>query len=595
STLKVAALNMNGRGHDNPVNLDGKWHRLFDLIRDKRIDILALNETHLDDAGVAAIHERFGKRLALFNSPNPDNPCAREGVTVVMNKERTNVLDARVNVLVPGRAVMVTTAWHGNLTFTYLAIYAPNNRKENEKFWDVLYSKILTDDTLPIPDAMGGDTNLVEDPMDALPMRREHLGALRAFDRLVNTLQLIDGWRDHNKGRIGYTHRQSATGTQSRIDRIYASREAMSTSQNWDIETPNFKTDHKLVSMEITNPAAPHVGRGRATWPKHLIAGDKILNDEVKKKGLNFQSALTELNTGRRTRTDADNPQTLFKSFKDDIFLVCRERARVVVPRMKKEIDELKLRIRQVENDALLDEEEKLLSLAVLQEKLETLEIRRYEKIKTSARARNKLEGETPSKYWSNLAKGRAPRDTIARLRIPDTYPARFTTRSKDMAGIARKHHDELQRKFEFALTNEDHTKAIEYALAAADARIAEDDKAEMDAPFTEEEVRGAVRTAPQGKAAGINGIPAELWQELDRRYKADEAAERPAFNVVRCMAVVYNDIHEFGVADGSEFEQGWMCPLYKKKDRSDIVNYRPITLLNTDYKIFTKCLALRL
>ena len=37
------------------------------------------------------------------------------------------------------------------------------------------------------------------------------------------------------------------------------------------------------------------------------------------------------------------------------------------------------------------------------------------------------------------------------------------------------------------------------------------------------------------------------------------------------------------------------MCPLYKKKDRTEISNYRPITLLNTDYKILTKVLALQL
>ncbi|EPS95420.1 hypothetical protein FOMPIDRAFT_1054147 [Fomitopsis schrenkii] len=37
------------------------------------------------------------------------------------------------------------------------------------------------------------------------------------------------------------------------------------------------------------------------------------------------------------------------------------------------------------------------------------------------------------------------------------------------------------------------------------------------------------------------------------------------------------------------------MCPLYKKKDRREIANYRPITLLNSDYKIYTKVLAMRL
>lgn len=37
------------------------------------------------------------------------------------------------------------------------------------------------------------------------------------------------------------------------------------------------------------------------------------------------------------------------------------------------------------------------------------------------------------------------------------------------------------------------------------------------------------------------------------------------------------------------------MCPIFKKKDRSKIENYRPITLLNSDYKLLTKALSLQL
>jgi len=37
------------------------------------------------------------------------------------------------------------------------------------------------------------------------------------------------------------------------------------------------------------------------------------------------------------------------------------------------------------------------------------------------------------------------------------------------------------------------------------------------------------------------------------------------------------------------------MCPLFKKKDPTDISNYRLITLLNTDYKLLTKVLAIQL
>lgn len=44
-----------------------------------------------------------------------------------------------------------------------------------------------------------------------------------------------------------------------------------------------------------------------------------------------------------------------------------------------------------------------------------------------------------------------------------------------------------------------------------------------------------------------------------------------------------------------SFFALGWMCPLYKKKDRTEISNYRPIIILNTNYKLLTKVLGLQL
>lgn len=66
-------------------------------------------------------------------------------------------------------------------------------------------------------------------------------------------------------------------------------------------------------------------------------------------------------------------------------------------------------------------------------------------------------------------------------------------------------------------------------------------------------------------------------------------------FDIIAKLTILFMDIQTFGVEKNLEFTSGWMCLIYKKKDPSDISNYRPITLLNMDYKVLTKTLALQL
>jgi len=112
---------------------------------------------------------------------------------------------------------------------------------------------------------------------------------------------------------------------------------------------------------------------------------------------------------------------------------------------------------------------------------------------------------------------------------------------------------------------------------------------------LTQEEICQALKDLPDGKAAGIDGILHELWKALTARYENKKSLNQPKFNIVKCLTTLYNDIERHGIAPPSDFPKGWMCPLYKKGDMSEISNYHPITILNTDYKIMTRALTTRL
>jgi hypothetical protein len=107
-TLKIASLNMRGRGGD-------KWHYINQLLRDKKIGILALQETHLSDQLADSLEALYHNRIKIFHSCDPTTNNAK-GVTLVLNKELTNVHDIMVHELVPGRAIYLKYTWHADHT-----------------------------------------------------------------------------------------------------------------------------------------------------------------------------------------------------------------------------------------------------------------------------------------------------------------------------------------------------------------------------------------------------------------------------------------------------------------------------------------------
>lgn len=99
--------------------------------------------------------------------------------------------------------------------------------------------------------------------------------------------------------------------------------------------------------------------------------------------------------------------------------------------------------------------------------------------------------------------------------------------------------------------------------------------------PLTQEELSIAIKQLPAGKAPGVDSIPAEFYQAMWGDIDLD------IFNFVS------KSISQSHIAANLNISKIALLP--KSEDRSRIQNFRPISLLNTSYKIVAKVYANRM
>ena len=158
--------------------------------------------------------------------------------------------------------MLITIQWHANLVISILNIYAPNFPTKNGQFWEKVKTQLITW-RIPKPDSMIGDFNIVEDGINRLPCRHDNVLATEKLQELRNHLSLIDGWRTLSPNFKAYTHTQKPMMTKVRLDQRYATQRIVNTSLDWEIEESGIETHHELISVIVTNPVAPFIGKGR--------------------------------------------------------------------------------------------------------------------------------------------------------------------------------------------------------------------------------------------------------------------------------------------------------------------------------------------
>ncbi|KAG2140059.1 Endonuclease/exonuclease/phosphatase [Suillus clintonianus] len=315
-----------------------KWTVINQMMREKKIGILCLQETHLTTEHETQIDSLFSRRLVVLNSKDPDRPSCSAGVAFVINKEMINVSSAKLTTIIPGRAIALSINWHNEKKIRILNVYAPNNLNEHAEFWNRI-STLWTAKNLEHPDFVMGDFNLTEDPIDRAPARRENESATDALRDFRISLNVQDQWRHTFPNKRLFTF-SSNTNTFSRLDRIYSSPAHIDSLSDWQANPCAVPTDHQLVLVKFAPPGLPHVGKGRWSWPLGIIT-DKTLIENITRIGIESQLTIEQCATHR---TEQKNPQTEWEQFKEKITKTAKEIA-------KTQLAKINMRIKQLTKD----------------------------------------------------------------------------------------------------------------------------------------------------------------------------------------------------------------------------------------------------
>ncbi|KAF8895866.1 Endonuclease/exonuclease/phosphatase, partial [Gymnopilus junonius] len=336
AAIKIASINIRGYGGNGQSHHpENKWNHINQVMREKKIAILAIQETHLDETRQRQLHQLFGKRMKIYYSSNLETPTRKEGVAIVINKQLLDTTQTQEKSIIPGRAMMIKTKWHRDKSIKILTVYAPNDYGENKDFW-LQIGEYFRNNPTQKPDIMLGDFNMVENAMDRLPMHGDQEEILNQFDNLKLELRLSDGWHNTFPDHKTFTFTQNnEVHSQSRIDRIYTTNNILKTAREWQIEISGIPhADHRMVSVKITDDNTPEIGQGRWSIPIHLIK-DKPLQTYIQERGKEIEEKISRC---INQRTNDQNPQVIYAAFKKDIKDMARRREKAIVPKIIQQI-----------------------------------------------------------------------------------------------------------------------------------------------------------------------------------------------------------------------------------------------------------------
>ena len=491
------------------------------------------------------------------------NHCdSRTAGTAILFSENFVPTISQVFRDVSGRMLTVVIESDDQTSYVLSNVYAPaggTNKTARKDFFSSVENTLK--DLRPNNYILGGDFNCVLDnSLDRSTPPAANSDASKAtLTHLIRELHCEDIWRLHHPDEKVFTHR-SHFGTAVRIDRFYTSRVFRHAIISSDI-SPCPHTDHDLITASFVFEP---VILGKSTWYFNCsLLSDNSFQQLIENFWINWRDA----------KTNFSDLATWWDRAKEQIKELSRNYSANKFRSQQKELKDRKKKLRNAQRKSDLTGEacHKRLT-AELQNHVRRIEQQLAEGAKIRSKAAHLVHNETCSKYFFNLEKKRGEDKLI---RAVQSSNSGLISEPAAMRAEIKSFYESLYRA-------EPCDKAIQaQLLTKIDQQISEDQNTALTQPFTRQDLKKSIEQMANSKSPGLDGLPAEFYKHFFDLIADD-------------LLLVFNELLTSGRMSASQ-RTGLITLLYKKGDRTDLKNWRPISLLNCDYKILAKMISLRL
>lgn len=528
-----------------------KWLR--DLVMVERLDVICLQETKISTVEQERDLINYFKDAFWCYHASATGFSAGVAIMVKKNGRVTKVVDCELDQT--GR-ISVVDCVIDNEIVRVISVYAPNETQRRAGFFKELRHFV----DVPSKIIMCGDFNCVEGAKDCTYRLQKQDRSAQELKRLTRDFDLVDAASCKRTHGPVYTHWQGSS--HARLDRIYVSGEINLQHARYE-NTPVAFSDHTLVVLQL---------QGKMRAPRSARHDERLwkLNESFCEEEPFVTRVHAMLDEFEENTIDAISWERFKQEVKNFAMQYGRSKAAEKSQQMKHLMRTLSdLLTAESRAPGAFAEEIKTTKNTILGMMKD-----RYIGAMVRAREEVVLRDEEPTKIFLRKERQRAKDNRIDKIaghgiiyegeqQVQDAFVAAYRQLFSGATGANGEDVNDFAG--ELPIIDEATRKMNNEAI-------------------TELDILAAIKTLSKNKAPGPDGIGSKFYKTF-------------ALKLGRILEKVFQDIHKRGLLPPS-MRKAHTVLIRKKQNQGSVpgvADFRPISLLCTDYKILAKTLALRL